>query len=290
MRAKVDFLFGHFFAPVFWAIFVLPVIIPGARDPFGIPFPALLITAVVVSFLAERISPFNPDWNKSKNDFHRDLLHAIFNQLALLAFMIVIYFVFGSYDLVLWNIWPSNWPFFIQIYVALFFADALMTLAHYASHRVELLWRFHSVHHSVKRVYALNGLMKHPLHKLFEASCGFVPLYLLGMPLWLSFFTGYVSSIHFLLSHSNVRMENRLLSRWLALATVHRFHHLQKKRSAVNYGIMFNFWDMLLGTFYWKPDARPVSEELGIKDYPDYPDHYIGQMTVPFVGWKPTEK
>lgn len=287
---KIKFFFSHLFAPLYWAVFVLPVVLTGPRDPLTIPFPVFLLTAVIVAFIAERIAPFNPDWNKSKNDFIRDLIHAVVNQLALILFLTVLFYTFTNYDLVVWNIWPENWPFFLQIYLALFIADALMTLAHYASHRVEILWRFHSIHHSVKRVYGLNGLMKHPLHKIFEASCGFVPLYLLGMPLWLSFFTGYVAAIHFLLSHINVKMENRILSRWFALATVHRFHHLQKRRSAINYGIMFNFWDMLLGTFFRDPDASLKSEELGIKDYPHFPDHYPGQITIPIIGWKPLDK
>ncbi len=286
MASLKQFFFAHLYAPLFWAGFVLPVILAGPRDPRESPMIFFLLGAILVSFLAERISPFNADWNRNKNDGVRDFFHAVVNHLTMIGFMTAVYYLFDVIKIPTLQVWPRTWPFFVQVMLALLIADALMTFAHYISHRNEFLWRLHSVHHSVKRVYAFNGLMKHPVHKFFEASCGFIPLFLLGMPVWLGFFTGYVAAIHFFLSHANVNMKNRFLSKSLALASVHRFHHLQKRRSAVNYGIMFNFWDMMLGTFHDDPKAVLVTEELGIRDYPDYPDDYLSQMIIPFRGWR----
>ena len=63
-----------------------------------------------------------------------------------------------------------------QLLLALPVADLGITLVHYASHRLPLLWRLHAVHHSVTRMYGFNGLMKHPLHQAAEAVGGVLPL------------------------------------------------------------------------------------------------------------------
>lgn len=60
--------------------------------------------------------------------------------------------------------------------------DAGITLAHFASHRITVLWRCHAVHHSARRMYGFNGLMKHPIHQSIETLAGTLPLIVLGLP------------------------------------------------------------------------------------------------------------
>lgn len=109
--------------------------------------------------------------------------------------------------------------------MAIIVADFGITLCHYSSHRIEWLWRFHAVHHSVKRMYGFNGLIKHPVHQALEVTAGTLPLVLVGMPFEVGLLLGFAVAIQLLLQHSNADMTIGPLRHFLALAPVHRFHH-----------------------------------------------------------------
>ena len=138
---------------------------------------APLVCAVAVSQVVERIIPYQPDWNGWQPDSPRDLAHAGVNESLNLA------------GIALWSIlaatvagvglppaWPDEWPLAAQVVLAIVLTDIGFTLAHYASHRIGWLWRLHAVHHSLRRMYGFNGLMKHPLHQGIEAAAAFAPL------------------------------------------------------------------------------------------------------------------
>lgn len=134
----------------------------------------LLLGAICVMFISERILPYNRDFNRSHGDIGRDICHFIVNKFGeqgtlLLLPLLTLFTPFS-------NLWPSDWPFAFQVIFAVIVLDIGITLAHFWSHRVPLLWRFHAVHHSVKRFYGFNGLMKHPLHQAFETAVGATPL------------------------------------------------------------------------------------------------------------------
>lgn len=188
-------------------------------------------------------------------DRRRDTLHALVNEslnavgllmlpglTALLAFE---------------SIWPRGWPLWEQLLMAIVLADAGITLMHYASHRIAPLWRLHAVHHSVQRLYGFNGLMKHPLHQMLEATAGLLPLILLGIPLEVAQLLALAIAVQLLLQHSNVDMRLGPL-RWVfAWAPVHRFHHMKYGRAGdVNFGLFFNLWDWLLGTAFYRDRYR----------------------------------
>ena len=82
--------------------------------------------------------------------------------------------------------------------------DLGVTLAHLASHRLGLLWRFQSVHHRVRRLYGLNGLMKHPIHQLIETTAGIAPLLVIGIPEAVAASLAACAALQLLLQHSNV--------------------------------------------------------------------------------------
>ena len=134
--------------------------------------------------------------------------------------------------------------------VAIIVADAGITIAHYLSHRLHWLWRFHAVHHSVERLYGFNGFMKHPIHQAIETTAGVTPLLLMGMPFEVGALLGFSVAIQLLLQHSNVDMQIGPLKYVFAFAPIHRFHHQRDGRTGnVNFGLFTTIWDRLLGTF-----------------------------------------
>lgn len=241
----------------------------------------LLIAAITVSFLAERFIPYKEDWNRSKNDGVRDFLHFLVNETSIVASALLIPIVAALMPFP--SVWPDTCPLWGQLLLAILIADVGITLVHWASHHNNTLWRFHAVHHSVKRMYGFNGLMKHPVHQAIELTAGTLPLVLAGMPLEVAMLLAFAVALQLLLQHSNADMRIGALRYILALAPVHRFHHLKSGREGnVNFGLFTTLWDRLLGTASFDPRRRFASDDLGIEDAPGYPSSYIGQLTKPF--------
>ena len=242
---------------------------------------ALLLSAMAISFLAERAAPYQDPWNRLHGDGWRDAAHAFVNESLGAAGLAMIPMLAAH---VPWqSLWPADWPLAGQWLLAVLVADAGITLAHRASHRWHWLWRFHAVHHSVERMYGLNGLMKHPLHQMIEMTAGVLPLLLAGLPQRVAALLAFSIALQLLLQHSNVDMRLGRLRLLLALAPVHRFHH---RRFAgvgdVNFGLFTTIWDRLLGTAFDDPAARFGPGDFGIGDRPDYPRSYGAQLLEPF--------
>ncbi|MES2034714.1 MAG: sterol desaturase family protein [Pseudomonadota bacterium] len=269
------------YAPVMLVGFVGSAIwLVGAGYPHWIVAPLLLV-AIGLSFLAERTAPHEPAWNDSHGDRGRDIVHALVNEgsYALSLALIPALTLLAPFP----GLWPHAWPLWLQVLMAILVADAGITLAHYASHKVEWLWRFHAVHHSVQRLYGFNGLMKHPIHQAIETTAGATPLILIGMPLEVGVLLGFAVAIQLLMQHSNVDMRIGPLRHILALAPVHRFHHQRDGHVGdVNFGLFTTFWDRLLGTAAFDKDRRIGEGDVGIGDRPDYPVSYGAQLLQPF--------
>ncbi len=272
---KIAFAPGLFFLSVASGLFLVSQ---------GAPLWTLglvLLAAIALSFVSEQLIPYQRDWNESKGDRTRDLLHFIVNEgtIAYSTLLIPLFAAIVPGD----GIWPSHWPLWAQLAIAIVVADCGITLAHYASHRGGILWRLHAVHHSVKRMYGFNGLMKHPLHQAVEITAGTTPLILAGMPVEIAALLSLAVATQLLLQHSNVDMKIGPLRLIWAVAPVHRFHHLNKSGEGdVNFGLFLTVWDRILGTAYFDRSRTIVSEEIGIEGEPDYPVNYLRQLLEPF--------
>lgn len=250
----------------------------------GAPKPwllAVLVVAIGLSFAAERILPYDDAWNQSTGDAGRDVTHSAVNETLILASVAAIPALAAIVPSV--DIWPHDWPFVAQVLVAILAADAGITLVHLASHKVGVLWRFHAVHHSVKRFYGLNGLMKHPLHQTLEMTAGVIPLLLIGLPVPVASALALAVAVQLLLQHSNADYRVGPAKHVLALNEGHRFHHLKWAGIGdVNFGLFTLIWDHLLGTYSHDPARRFTSDDLGMAAKPNYPVHYLPQLAEPF--------
>ncbi|KJS28043.1 MAG: fatty acid hydroxylase [Hyphomonadaceae bacterium BRH_c29] len=250
-------------------------------DAPKVSLAGLLLAAIAMSFLAEQYIPYQEDWNHPKGDTLRDGLHALVNESSIVMSVLLIPLLAALTPFP--TIWPESWPLWTQLLIAILLADAGITLIHWASHRNEFLWRFHAVHHSVTRMYGFNGLMKHPFHQAIELFAGTAPLILAGMPLDIAVLLAFAVAIQLLLQHSNADMQIGALRRLLALAPVHRFHHLKSSTEGnVNFGLFTTIWDHILGTARFDADRRFFPGDLGIDNQPAYPSSYISQLIRPF--------
>jgi sterol desaturase/sphingolipid hydroxylase (fatty acid hydroxylase superfamily) len=241
----------------------------------------VVLAAIVVSFVAERIAPYEPGWNEAHGDTWRDVVHAIVNEGALVGSLLVLPGLTEHLPLV--SVWPHGWPFALQVVMAVLLADLGITMAHRTSHRVGWLWRLHAVHHSVRRFYGFNGLMKHPLHQSVEALAGLAPLLLVGLSPDVAGALAACVAVQLLLQHSNVDYAAGGLGRWFAWNRAHRFHHVSAAGEGdVNFGLFTSVWDRLFGTYRFEPARRFTSADLGVTGRPDYPVSYLAQLAAPF--------
>ena len=270
----------------------------------------VLVSAfIALAFVLERAVPYDAAFNESQGDRVRDFFHALvnetFNVLGVLSVPLVASFIS------LPSIWPHTLPLWQQLLIAILIADVGITLAHFASHRIHTLWRLHAVHHSVKRMYGFNGLMKHPLHQFIETLAGVTPLLLMGVSQdvlsllgdgTIVFTNGRhvgtganptpgMTDITALMGGSVTALapgeiDDAQLEAWeylLAINVVHRFHHLKTAEEGdVNFGLFTNLTDFCLSTAYY--DRRRIirTDDLGIGDQPDYPSGYLSQLIQPF--------
>ena len=253
-----------------------------ARAPSAELWMALLIVmAIAVSFVVERLIPYAAEWNGRSVDTERDVAHALVNESAFLLVVLVIPALAAVTPLHRW--WPSAWPFVLQVLFAVVVADMGITLVHMASHRIGWLWRLHAVHHSIKRFYGFNGLMKHPLHGAVELAAGTVPLLIIGLPKSVADALTVLIAVQLLLQHSNADYRVGSLRYLLALNEGHRFHHLKWAGVGdVNFGLFTLVWDHALRTFSFDRERRFRSDDLGMAAKPNYPVGYLAQLAEPF--------
>lgn len=244
--------------------------------------PLLLLLAIAVSFAAEQLLPYEPEWNRDHGDGVTNFLHAVVNEISIfvsvLALPLVAAYVPGL------NLWPHDWPIWIQLLLAILIADAGISLTHFFSHRYSWLWRLHAVHHAAPRLYGFNGLMKHPIHQSIELAAATVPLIVLGFGPTIAWLVGYAVAIQLLLQHSNVDMRIGKLGYIWAIAPAHRHHHIASAKDGdVNFGLFTTLWDHLLGTFVLDSRPTPRNGQLGIEGDPDFPRGYAEHLAAPFV-------
>src|SRR5262245_1034595 len=119
----------------------------------------VVLVGLVVAAL-ERVIPYLPAWNRSHGDLGTDLGYAGANALVPPLLSAATFALFAPLGAAVHGVsaWPAAWPLAAQIVLAVLIRE----LGHYWLHRYthrrgNLLWRFHAIHHSSRRIYWLNA-------------------------------------------------------------------------------------------------------------------------------------
>lgn len=148
--------------------------------------------------------------------------------------------------------------FSAQLIVAFLLSDLTRYTLHYLHHRVEILWRFHAVHHSTVRLDATAGLR---MHLVDFVQLSLVPVLLFGLLFDVSSFDPRVWPALIIITdafdafqHADIEMD---LTRPLPAAwdrafnnpVFHSWHHsTHPGEHNGNYGQALTIWDRLFGT------------------------------------------
>jgi sterol desaturase/sphingolipid hydroxylase (fatty acid hydroxylase superfamily) len=156
------------------------------------------------------------------------------------------------------DIWPTDWPIIVQVFMVFFISEFIWYWAHRAEHRWTLVWRLsgHGAHHSFKRLGAINFGANHPLE-----------MFLLVLPsalVELFFGAGLAAAgaavltvVQASMAHTNIKMNTRWIGLLFTTNAYHfRHHSTVLEESNTNYGCSTIIWDRLFGTF----EEGPVVE------------------------------
>jgi sterol desaturase/sphingolipid hydroxylase (fatty acid hydroxylase superfamily) len=142
-------------------------------------------------------------------------------------------------------------------------ADLSFFLAHFALHRIPVLWEFHKIHHSAPVLQPLTVLRRHPVDIVIDGAVSGAllgPLY--GLAGWLGggqlapltilgvnaiLFVGLTAGFN--LQHSHVWLSFGPLDGWLISPATHQLHHsTDPAHHDRNFGNFLAIWDRLAGS------------------------------------------
>ena len=256
------------------------------------------IAFLIVIVILERTIPYKQEWNKDdKHDTWHDLFWSFFGALIpikiIQAGFTILLAGIAAYLSQKFNsgVWPSNWPLAIQVILCFVIAEFFGYWAHRFRHEIPILWRFHALHHSPRRLYFLNTSRFHPVDIAVGQIFIFPFMVIMSVPADVIFWNTILFQNIGLLSHCNIQFDNFWIFRILFNTDEHhRWHHSKVvKESNSNYAPSFILWDVIFGTFHTTQDHSSPAV-LGVS--PEYPENIVDQLTEPFKNekWKDTFK
>ena len=160
-------------------------------------------------------------------------------------------------------------------------ADFLRYWLHRASHRFNILWRFHAVHHAPDHLYIFNVARFHPLEKALQFAVEVLPFILMGVTQEVTATCFVFYALNGFYQHSNTMLHLGILNWVVAGPELHRWHHAREpKISNHNFGNNLIIWDSCFGT-----RLLPRLEEvggLGLRN-PRYPRGFLAQTLAPVL-------
>ena len=230
--------------------------------------------------LLELRHPYRDDWRRPDGQVRADLGHTVVSK-GLVQLLLVTLASRGLLDYRSGGLLAATPPV-VQVACGLIGSEFGLYWAHRLKHEWPSLWRFHAVHHSVRKLWLVNTGRFHFVDSFLAVSASLPFLLLSGISLdaiiWVSAITAYIG----ILTHCNVDMRCGWLNRVFNTPNLHRWHHaIDSRIGNHNYGENLVLWDQLLGTFWNRPDQHVAS--IGIRER--MPSGFLDQLAAPFV-WR----
>ncbi|WP_395400829.1 sterol desaturase family protein [Pseudoduganella sp. UC29_106] len=183
------------------------------------------------------------------------------------------------------TIFPSHWPFALQIAIAALLAEFASYWAHRLHHEHPALWWLHALHHGSERLYALNNFRIHPLNYAINYVFGIVPLLLIGTPQ--EVILGYFAVTYpvLMLQHANLPLQSGWFNYVFSTNEVHRWHHSRcAGEGDSNFGRALVLWDQVFGTFRYAPAGNdPAGVGLYVGSHYPARASFLAQLSSMFL-------
>ena len=200
----------------------------------------------------------------------------------------------GIYNLLIWGplaaaltliipVWDFHLLHYLPGVVAFIvywvFADFCQYWVHRWYHHNPIMWEFHKVHHVQTELTFVTSWRNHFVEQLASNLMMFVPLMVLGLPLWYWAPVVFLQYVFEGLQHSDLKWRFGRLYPIFVSPSFHLIHHSpERARHDTNYSKIFSLWDYLFGTISW--GDRPARYGL-VGD--DMSVSFWGTTVAPFV-------
>ena len=261
----------------------------GVEGPYPIEYVSngLYIAMIFVVLGLEFWIPFTRSWGDIRKATRADVIYFLLAapldglQMFLLIGLLSQTSQYHHY-IAVFDVWPNEAHILIQLLLATLIVDFFKYWYHRWTHEVHLLWRIHSIHHSLDRLQMLRASYFYPIDIFLTVAIGTLAMLMVGASYELIIFHNVYAGITGLLNHSNADFECGFFDHFLNSPGHHRAHHsVGLPGSQSNYGSFFNFVDRLFGTRYL-PEDQSSFDPLGLDDTYDMPDTVLAHLAVPF--------
>ncbi|MEO6096992.1 MAG: sterol desaturase family protein [Fibrobacteria bacterium] len=243
--------------------------------------------AMVATLLAfERLMPLSRDWSMTGRSFLRDLRYILIVGPTIgitkagFGWLLIRYS--GSHTGPL-----ARLPTAVGAIAFLLVFEFLQYHFHRFSHSAKgpigrFLWKTHLAHHLPDKVYVMMHAVFHPINALISTAIIQAPLLLLGVPPAAVLIATLMIDLQSLVSHFNVDIRAGLLNYVFIGTESHRFHHSADMKEAKNFGNTLAVWDLVFGTFLYRPGMVPA--KLGLENQGGIPrsEQVITVLALPF--------
>nr|WP_070960204.1 sterol desaturase family protein [Hyphomonas sp. Mor2] len=236
----------------------------------------------------ERLMPFSRKWLEGGNDSAVDIIMYFSGAFwsGISGLIVSALFIIGMVEALEpygHDLWPDHWNPVVQVALFILIKDFFRYWFHRALHEIPALWRIHAAHHSVERLYWLNGIRAHPLEIVSQAIFYAIPLALVQPTAEIALVAVILQLSIGIFQHSNIDLNLGWWEYIFSIGDNHRYHHYPDKGIGdSNYGGELIIWDILFGTFHNPRDERP-HDNIGIGTAPDYPMTVAGLYIAPFL-------
>ncbi|MEP4197168.1 MAG: sterol desaturase family protein [Aliishimia sp.] len=246
---------------------------------FGLDY--FIINVLVIGFLfvpLERFFPARSEQTVFRAEWQEDMFYYLVSSMLvqILGFITLApsNMVNAQVELDAVRAYIVALPFFVQVVIIMAATDFVQYWVHRAFHTFPVLWNFHAIHHSTKKMDWLAGARMHFVEIATLRSLTALPMFTLGFKP--EAIQGYLLIVYFYSSfiHANIGWKLGFLERFFVTPRFHHWHHGSDRAAIdINYASHFPIYDWLFGTHHLPETEWP--EKYGV----------VGD-TVPRGYWK----
>ena len=234
----------------------------------------------------EFMFPANDAWKMTWASFWRDIKYGVTNTVFLRGGQFLLALL--ALDLAVDNLGIlPNAPFLVELIATALVYEFFQYWFHRWCHEGwgklgGFLWKIHAAHHLPDRVYLVMHVVGHPLNSIISVAISSGVVLLMGASQEAIFVLLLFRGLQGWVSHFNVDIRAGLLNYIFVGTELHRLHHSADVHEAKNYGVFTPFWDIIFGTFVYKPNQLP--KRLGVADVKAYPksNEMLKVLALPF--------
>jgi len=261
----------------------------------GLTLLALTVANMTLIALLELWLPDRPEWSWARDrQVFNDIVHGLGNEFAGGLGRTLLLIIFATLGGKLaeegsLGLWPSAWPLWAQVLLAVGIVDFFDYWKHRAYHGWAVAWPIHALHHNMDRMHVFKGIRLHFGEAAIRSLVVYSPLVVLGasgeVMMWIAALMTFGGS----LNHANLKQDlPRFVHALLPTQKTHWLHHNKDySRGGCNFSPLTMWCDHLFGTF-----RHPLDEplhEVGITPNPipnNLPAQLASPLIWPFLAWR----